>query len=637
MNARSGSSGASASASTSRDPNGSDVSNLGSGGDENPNGDEDDDEELDGDPVVDDDDGSEESEEEDEEAEDDEPVLAAANAGGNDEVDENADALVPNVGDGQVINGGEDVNDGAGGNGAGRNVNPQQPGNWLTFDQLMSETYPAKSKEIYLSAYRKFEIFQKSKKQFEPNVAPSETLLLNYFHHLRSVEKWQATSIWSQYSRLNGVLKRKFRLSMKTMPNVTDLLKSYEVGHRVKKANVFTPQQIEDMIMDPELTSRYWLVRKVVALVGYFGGMRNTELRSIEFGKSFPSGELSFESNQSGFWFTFYRGKQRGLPVLSTCCVPRRQADWTPTVSSSDRNPVDYDPASVIDLYLQYLELDLKKTRDQLSGPFFKSAHGKAARLFRQVPMGKNLIEKVGKEFAEELFLPNPATYTSHCWRRSAGTNASNAGVNVTMLMAHMGWNTPKTAIGYVQKSKLTSFNMSMLLSNVQRQNKDLDSVFDMLKKLTDRDSEEVVEEAKLPKKTKKSVPKLKPKIIPDVDVGAVNQFASALTSSRVADNSTRSPEANEVFSRNVSIVRSINETPDQLPDLDQIVQPVIAEVAGAVGGGGGNPAGLGGLGGLNFTSGSDLPAEFDHRISSILSNLSNHGQLHVHFHFGSK
>jgi len=107
----------------------------------------------------------------------------------------------------------------------------------------MGETYPAKSKEIYLSAHRDFEIFLKSKNEFVPNVAPTETQLLNYFHYLRVKKGWVATSIWSQYSRLNGVLKRKFHLSLKDFPNITDLLKSYEVGHRVKKATVFSPQQ----------------------------------------------------------------------------------------------------------------------------------------------------------------------------------------------------------------------------------------------------------------------------------------------------------------------------------------------------------------------------------------------------------
>jgi hypothetical protein len=68
-------------------------------------------------------------------------------------------------------------------------------------------------------------------------------MILNYFHYLKTEKFWAATSIWSTYSRLNGVFKRRFNFSLKKYPGITDLLKSYEVGHRVKKANVFTPQQ----------------------------------------------------------------------------------------------------------------------------------------------------------------------------------------------------------------------------------------------------------------------------------------------------------------------------------------------------------------------------------------------------------
>jgi hypothetical protein len=286
--------------------------------------------------------------------------------------------------------------------------------NWLSYESLMEETYPSKSKEIYLSAFRDFELFLKSENQYAPNVVPTETMLLNYFRYLKTVKRWVATSIWSQYSRINGVLKLRFGFSLKDFPSVTDLLKSYEVGHRVKKASVFSPQQIEDMIVDPELTSRYWIVRKVICLIGYYGGLRSIELRSIEFRKIFESGEKSFDVDNAGYWFSFERGKQRGLPVVSSFCVPRRQVDWVAPISSSDRNPVDYDPASVIDLYLELVELDLNSTRDKLSGCFFKSAHGKSGKFYRNVPMGKNLIKRVGREFAEELVLPNPATFTSH-------------------------------------------------------------------------------------------------------------------------------------------------------------------------------------------------------------------------------
>jgi hypothetical protein len=119
----------------------------------------------------------------------------------------------------------------------------QAPGNWLSYDSLMQETYPAKSKGVYLAAYRNFEIFLKAAKMFEPNVMPTEHMILNYFHHLKTIKRWGANTIWSTYSRLNGVFKRRFKTSFKEFPNLTNLLKSYEVGHRVKKANVFTPQQ----------------------------------------------------------------------------------------------------------------------------------------------------------------------------------------------------------------------------------------------------------------------------------------------------------------------------------------------------------------------------------------------------------
>jgi hypothetical protein len=39
----------------------------------------------------------------------------------------------------------------------------------------------------------------------------------------------------------------------------------------------------------------------------------------------------------------------------------------------------------------------------------------------------------------------------------------------------------------------------------------------------------------------------------------------------------------------------------------------------------------------LNGSSLGDLPAALDPRVSSILSNLRSHGDLHVHFHFGGQ
>ena len=408
----------------------------------------------------------------------------------------------------------------------------------------------------------------------------------------------------------------------------------------VYKTIEYVRVKIEDIICDPELSSRYWIVRKAACLVGYYGGLRNIELRSIEFGKIFDSGEKSFDADASGYWFSFFRGKQRGIPEISSFCVPRRMSDWAPTVSSADQNPIDYDPASVIDHYVGMVEMDLNCTRDKLTGSFFKSAHGKNGKFFRNVPMGKNLLEKIGHEFADELMLLQPHTYTGHCWRRSCGTNASDAGVNVTTLMAHFGWSTPKTAIGYVKKSRMTSYNMLMFLSNVQRQDRDIESILNRTKPLIGGGKGSVNRQKSSGVKSKEKVTV----IVPNVNEKMVSIFSSSLASAKPAETVCRTRESEIKAAENRAIVAEINENPGLNTESStgtSVANQIDLSGQNDVGGGDNNDgevrvSGLteGGGGSVNIDATSVL---LDPRVASILSNLSNHGQLQVHFHFGGK
>ena len=117
-------------------------------------------------------------------------------------------------------------------------------GNWLTYDELMLDSYPAKSKMIYLKAYKQFERYLKSKKQFIPNVAPTELQILNYFYHLKNERNLAPTTLWSTYARINACVKRLYGFSLKSYVRVSDVLKSYESGYMVKKASTFTPQEV---------------------------------------------------------------------------------------------------------------------------------------------------------------------------------------------------------------------------------------------------------------------------------------------------------------------------------------------------------------------------------------------------------
>jgi hypothetical protein len=334
---------------------------------------------------------------------------------------------------------------------------------WLQYSDLMSDSYPAKSKFVYLKAYKQLEKFLKSRNQWEPNTCPTDLQVLNYFYHLRHDLKFAPTTLWSLYARINAVMKRLYGVSLNSYTRVGDVLKSYDSGHVVKKAGVFTPQQIEDFVSDPQLNSKYWLVRKVVCLVGYYGGFRNKELKSLKF--------ENCELDSMGYWFTFQRAKQRGRLEETSICIPRRQPDWVPVVSDSSRVGLDFDPASLIDLYLAEVQADLLCSVEELKGDFFRATHGMKGQKFTRLSLGKNTIGRVGVQVATELCLARPEMYTGHCWRRSCGTSASDSGVNVTTLMAMMGWSNPKTAMVYVKKSRLTSLSLSLYLTNVQRQN----------------------------------------------------------------------------------------------------------------------------------------------------------------------
>ena len=117
-------------------------------------------------------------------------------------------------------------------------------GKWLTYSELMLDSYPAKSKIIYLKAYKMFERYLKSQKQFVENIAPTEIQVLNYFHFLKHEKHLAPTTLWSTYSRVNACVKRLFGFSLKNFVRVSDVLKSYESGYKVKKASIFSPQEV---------------------------------------------------------------------------------------------------------------------------------------------------------------------------------------------------------------------------------------------------------------------------------------------------------------------------------------------------------------------------------------------------------
>ncbi|KAL7306609.1 hypothetical protein TKK_0001293 [Trichogramma kaykai] len=62
----------------------------------------------------------------------------------------------------------------------------------------------------------------------------------------------------------------------------------------------------------------------------------------------------------------------------------------------------------------------------------------------------KNTLSGIPKIIAQQLNLPDPDSYTGHCFRRSSATILSNTGANLNMVKKHGGWSSDTVAQGYL-------------------------------------------------------------------------------------------------------------------------------------------------------------------------------------------
>ena len=225
---------------------------------------------------------------------------------------------------------------------------------------------------------------------------PSESDYIRYFFFLRTRKNYAPTSLWTYYGRLNNCHKRRYghlkKGSLKDYPRINILLKSYDKGHVKKKANVFTPSQIEQALQLP-YDSPYWVLRKAAVSVAYCGALRGCELRSLALG--------NITVDEEAIWVEFFQGKQRAEEKMNGFAIPFDRTN--PEVCMATRVQ-DYRIkllASIPDL----------KPEDCFWRRTLKGGYSSLE------VMGEWTLANIGKEFAAELKLPSPASYTGHCFR----------------------------------------------------------------------------------------------------------------------------------------------------------------------------------------------------------------------------
>ena len=187
-------------------------------------------------------------------------------------------------------------------------------------------------------------------------------------------------------------------ISFQYWPRIWNQIKCYTKGEDVRKSAVLEKEEIFEFFSKVDDEDRYWLVRKVAMCLGYFGGTRCAELRSLR--------QDSVKPHPEGFQVTFAAAKQPGHTKMSKFLVKKHDDD-------------NLNCAKIIQTYLEALTKDGVMVPPD--GPFLVTGSKKkpfGVSKFAHTPIGKNTLYDIPKNIAEFLNLPEPKKYTGHCFRR---------------------------------------------------------------------------------------------------------------------------------------------------------------------------------------------------------------------------
>ena len=261
--------------------------------------------------------------------------------------------------------------------------------------------------------------------------------MLAFIKQLREDKAFASSSLWSMYSMVNSVSKGKYSFNMKQYCKVLHLLKSYDTDVQ-KKANIFSTKDINRFVHEDGITTPYWMVRKVVACLAYYGGLRHTEMMGLQV-------ELC-ESTPEGVYVTHMRSKQKSDKRNNAkFLVPRTKGNSC---------------ADVLELYLR----TIKDTLGKVTGRLLWTGTAKA---FIHLPLGRNMVCKVPSEMAKRLQLETPKSYTFLSFRRSAAAAAADSGATSNQMMDFFGWTSSKMTTDYGSNSNTAAIPLSCLIPHL--------------------------------------------------------------------------------------------------------------------------------------------------------------------------
>ena len=299
---------------------------------------------------------------------------------------------------------------------------------------VLEDSLPPQSAKQYNAEWEKFCAYNKIKATRKQK--PSCEMFTSYFASLNDAGMAPA-SIWTAYSKLNGILRTRYAGKLQDWPQLTTLLKSYAAGSTTKQSSIFTSGEMNRFVSE-ESDDTYHLVRQCYAAVGYTGGLRAVEAHGLKYGNVVDlsdshDGELIFK-------VTFRRGKVRGAEEKNDFYI---MGEYATAVKQCRDSLAAFN----------------KVPRD--SEPFFLT--GVSGLGWRKSVVGIHTLYAIPKYQADHLKLPNAATYTGHCYRRSAAQYLVDSGLSTEGMKRNFGWKSESMVNRYTARSSRAQREVSSL------------------------------------------------------------------------------------------------------------------------------------------------------------------------------
>ncbi|XP_043465345.1 uncharacterized protein LOC122500470 [Leptopilina heterotoma] len=273
-------------------------------------------------------------------------------------------------------------------------------------EEAKASSLPKKSFPIYNLAYKKFMDWRAEKKLEHF----SENVLLAYMKHLSETKA--PTTLWSVYSILRSTLNVNNNIKIEGYINLRAFLKAKYKGFKPKKSSALTSDQVRQFLL--EAPDDKFLAMKVAMLIGVYGACRLEEITNL----SVKDIEI-----------------QGTLMLIN---VPKTKTDTPRSFVIGGKN---------LELITKYQSLRQANTS---TDRFFLCYRNEKCT---SQPIGRNSFAKMPQIIAQYLKLPNPKTFTGHCFRRTSATLLANSGASMTDMMRHGAWKSPAVVEGYIADS----------------------------------------------------------------------------------------------------------------------------------------------------------------------------------------